>query len=142
MIRVINNKEEEPTLYRSMCDNCGVELEYEKDDTYIGALGGRELICPFCGKPVYVEQPDGIDLNHSNIEFPKHFLPPTDDAIDIDDEEIQKWIRELLCKAESSEEEYVYYIEGMGNAIVFVFKYVDEYVVYVTNKYWECSIPR
>ena len=140
MIKVVG-QEKERKIYRAKCDECGKWLEYEEEDTYIGALGGRELICPACGERVYVEQPEGIDLNSSNIEFPKHFMSP-DKAKDINDAEIQKWVRECLGRAESDLEEWGHYYAGSGNTIVFVFKYEDEYDIYVTKKYWDCSIPR
>lgn len=142
MIRVINRKVEEIKVYHTTCDNCGVELEYEKGDTYIGVFGDREFICPICGETVFVEEPEGIDLDSSNIEFPTHFMKPSDKAIDISDEQIQEWIRGYLYRAENDEENYGYYLTGSGNAIVFITKHEDEYNLYVTKKYWKCSIPR
>lgn len=84
----------------------------------------------------------GIDLNSSNIEFPLHFMPPSDNAVDMGNAKIQEWVRERLRMAESDTEDYGHYFTGSGNTMVFVFKYEDEYDVYVTKKYWECSIPR
>jgi DNA-directed RNA polymerase subunit RPC12/RpoP len=142
MIKVIGKKTEEPKVYRTVCFECEATLEYEESDTYIGALGGRELICPSCGEKIFVDEPEGIDLNSSNIEFPKHFFAPSDRAKDIDNATIQQWVKERLHMAESDTENYGHYLTGSGNTIVFVVKYEDEYSVYVTNKYWECSIPR
>lgn len=142
MIRVVNKKVEEPKIYKVICDECGNELEYEKGDTYIGALGGRELVCPVCGEKVFVDQPEGIELDSSNIEFPIHFFVPNDDAVDIDNSQIQAWVRECLYKAESDSENWCHYVTGSGNTMVFVHKYENEYALYVTKKYYECSIPR
>ena len=52
MVKVINKQTEEPKIYRTTCGECIAELEYEKSDTYIGALGSREIICPSCGEKV------------------------------------------------------------------------------------------
>jgi DNA-directed RNA polymerase subunit RPC12/RpoP len=142
MIKVVNKKTEEPKIYKVTCDECGAQLEYEKDDTYIGALGGREVICPSCGERVFVEEPDGIDLNSSNIEFPLHFMPPSNDAMNIGNTQIQEWVREKLSEAERDGEDGDFYFIGSGNAMVFVFKFTDEYAVYVTKSYYECSITR
>ena len=142
MIKVVNKKAEEIKIYKTTCDECEVDLEYEKDDTYIGALGGRELICPSCGHIVFVDEPEGIDLNSNNIEFPLHFMRYDNGAVDINNEQIQKWVRDRLYVAEHDTEEYGYYITGSGDTMVFVLKYEDEYVAYVAKKYWECSIPR
>ena len=62
--------------------------------------------------------------------------------VDIDNEKIQQYIRERLRVAECDTEDFGYYATGSGNTMVFVFKYEDEYVVYVAKNYWECSIPR
>lgn len=142
MIKVINKNVEVPKIYKTTCEECGAALEYEKDDTYIGVFGGRELICPSCSNKVFVEEPEGIDLNSSNIEFPLHFMPPSDKAVDINSTQIQQWVRERLYMAEHDTEDYGYYFTGSGDTMVLVFKYEDEYEVYVTKKYWECSIPR
>jgi hypothetical protein len=142
MIKVIHKKSDETKIYKITCDECGAELEYEKGDTYIGALGGRELICPVCSEKVYVEEPEGIDLNSSNIEFPLHFMPPSDKAVDIDSTKIQQWVRECLYKMENDSEEYGFYLRGSGNTIVLVTKHEEEYDIYVMKNYWECSIPR
>lgn len=141
MIKVINKKKEEPKTYKSICDKCGAELEYEESDTYIGVYGDRELICPSCHESVFVDEVMGICLNSRNIEFPLHFMPPNDSAVDIDDSKIQEWVRECLKRAES-DHECNFYMTESGNTVVIVLKFVDEYTVYVSKKYYDCSIPR
>lgn len=141
MIKVINKKAEEPKIYKVTCNECGAELEYEKDDTYIGALGGRELICPICDETVFVDEPEGIDLDSSNIEFPTHFMKPNDQALDIEDERVQEWVQKCLKQIEDNPENG-FYISGSGNTVVIALDFEDERDVYVTKKYWECSIPK
>lgn len=141
MIRVINKKAEEPKIYNTTCDECGTEIEYEKSDTYIGALGGREFICPTCGETVFVEEPEGIDLDSSNIEFPTHFMKPSNKTIDIEDERIQEWVQQCLKKIEDNPENG-FYISGSGNTVVIALDFKGERDVYVAKKYWECSIPK
>ena len=142
MIKVIKKKAiEEPKVYKATCFECGAELEYEEADTYIGALGGRELWCPSCGEKVPVDEPYGIDLNSNNIEFPKHFMPPSENAVDIDNETIQEWVQCCLRKSEE-DPDCGFYISGSGNTMVIVLNFADERNIYVTKKYWECSIPR
>ena len=77
-----------------------------------------------------------------NIEFPLHFMQPSGKDVIVSDIEIQKWVRERLRAAENDIEDCGYYITGSGDTLVFVFKYEDEYVVYVTKKNYECSIHR
>lgn len=141
MIRVVNKRAEEPKIYKTTCGECGTELEYEKGDTYIGALGGREFICPTCGETVFVEEPEGIDLDSSNIQFPTHFMKPNSKAIDIEDERIQEWVQKCLKKIEDNPENG-FYISGSRNTVVIALDFEDERDVYVAKKYWECSIPK
>ena len=141
MIKVLNRKIEGPKIYKTICDECGAELEYEEVDTYIGALGGRELICPLCNEKIFIEDIDGIDLNSHNIEFPIHFIAPSDNAVDIEDEKIQEYVRKCLEKVEN-DPECEFYITGTGNTVVIALKFEDEYDVYVTKRYYECSISR
>ena len=60
MIKVLNKKEEQK-VYRQTCYECGAELEYTIDDTYIGALGSRYITCPNCNKKIANESIEGID---------------------------------------------------------------------------------
>lgn len=140
MIKVINKKEE-PKIYKITCDECGAELEYEKNDTYIGALGGRELICLVCNKTVFIDEIEGIDLDSNNIEFPTHFMKLSDEAVDIGDEKIQEWVQKCLKNIENNPEDG-FYIAGSGDTVVIALNFEDERDIYVAKKYWECSIPK
>ena len=139
MIKVIGKKKEEKKIYKTLCDECMVELEYEESDTHIGAYGCRELICPECDARVLVESPDGINLDETNIEFPTHFAYTSDDAVDIDDRTIQGWVRECLqgLKDDSSGN---FNMRASGDTVVIALKYESECEVYVAKKYYDCYI--
>ena len=141
MIKVINRKVEEHKIYKITCYECRAELEFEKRDTHIGALGGRELICPVCNQTVFVDEIEGIDLDSSNIEFPTHFMKPSDEAVDIEDKKIQEWVVKCLKKIEDNPDSG-FYISGSGNTVVIALDFEDEREIYVAKKYWECSIPK
>lgn len=141
MIKVLSKKIEEPKTYKAFCGHCDAELEYEECDTYIGVYGGRELICPSCGKKTSVDQPEGIDLNFNNIKYPSHFYY-MGDGVDIDNQKIQQYIKDLLSKAEQDEDDCAFYYTGTGNTMVFVVKGEEEYSIFVTKNYSECYIPR
>ena len=84
---------------------------------------------------------DGIDLDSSNIEFPKHFFGPG--GVDIQNDEIQKWIRQCLKAAEESDEPYGYFATmGTGNTKVILMAYQDEYEIIVTKDYYQTSVNR
>ena len=140
MIKVLNKKEEQK-VYRQTCYECGAELEYTIDDTYIGALGSRYITCPNCNKKIANESIEGIDLNSKNIKFPEHFFEPG--GVDIDNAQINEWIHKCLKAAEESEEPYGYFITtGSWNTKVILLAYGDEYEIIVTKDYYETSIVR
>ena len=141
MIKVLNKNIDEQKLYRQICDMCGAELEFALNDTYIGALGARYVKCPVCGEEIMTEKCDGIQLNSSNIEFPKHFFEPS--GVDIPDSEINNWVRRCLKIAEESDEPYGYFVHtGSGNTMVILMAYEDEYEIIVTKDYYETSVNR
>lgn len=141
MIKVLNKKKEEKKIYNTICDECQTELEFEESDTYIGGYGGRELICPECGQKIYIDELEGIDLDENNIEFPVHFIHTSDRAININDDEIQKWVRECLNGAKDAPDGG-FSIIASGDTVVIALKFTDVYDIYVAKKYYECSIPR
>ena len=141
MIKVLNKDVNEQKLYRQKCDECTAELEFTFDDTYIGALGARYVKCPICGKENITEGCGGIELDSSNIEFPKHFIEPG--GVDITDSEIENRVRECLKVAEKSDEPYGYFVStGSGNTMVILMAYEDEYEIIVTKDYYETSVNR
>lgn len=140
MIKVLN-KNVEQTFYRQHCEECHAELEFAFDDTYEGALGARYLKCPVCSREVMTHELEGIELNSNNIEFPKHFFGPG--GVNIQDDEIQKWVRQCLKAAEESDEPYGYFLQaGTGNTKVILMAYEDEYNIIVTRDYYETSVNR
>lgn len=141
MIKVLNKDIDERKLYRQKCYECDAELEFSIDDTYIGALGARYVKCPVCGREIMTEECNGIQLNSSNIEFPKHFFEP--DGVDIPDSEINDWVRRCLKIAEESDEPYGYFVHaGSGNTIVILMAYEDEYEIIVAKDYYETSVDK
>lgn len=141
MIRVLNRDVEEPKVYKTTCDDCGAELEYSYEDTHEGYAGMRCITCPMCGYEIMSEYFDGVELNSSNVEFPKHFY--RFNGVDIDNERIQEWIRKCLKEAEESDEQYGYFLHaGTGNSAVILMAYEDEYNIIVAKNYYELSINR
>ena len=140
MIKVLNKDIEGNKFYRQICGECHAELEFSIDDTYVGAFGTRYLKCPVCGEELWTEV-DGIELTSDNIQFPIHFYKFGTDAVDIKDEEIQKWVRKGLKAFETGDaEEFYFYMTG--NAAMIILEMEDEYSIYVMKNYWDCSIPK
>lgn len=143
MIKVLNKKTDEQRLYHQRCDNCYAELECNDEDTYEGAWGSYYVICPECGSECMVDDKLCVKLDSNNIQFPLHFSHLSQNAVKLEDERIQKFVRHCLKSLEDAEEDWgVFSLTGTGNTMVFAFKYEDEYVVYATKDYYETSICR
>ena len=140
MIKVLNKNVEGQKFYIQKCEECCAELEFAFDDTYEGVYGARYLKCPVCGKEVMTEL-YGIDLTPDNIKFPIHFYKVSEDAVNIEDEEIQQWVRKGLNALKSGKAEDFWW-SGTGNSFMIILEMMDEYCIYVMKNYWECSIPK
>lgn len=139
MIKVLN-KDVEQTFYKQECEKCHAELEFAFDDTYEGAYGARYLKCPVCGEELWTEI-DGVELTSDNIKFPIHFYHMGKNAVDIEDDKIQEWVREGLETIEDGNVED-FYLCMTGNAAMIILEMEDEYCIYVMKNYWECDIPK
>ncbi len=137
MIKVLN-KDVEQTFYRQQCEKCHAELEFAIDDTYEGAYGARYLICPICGEELMTEV-DGVELTPDNIKFPIHFYKVGEDAVNIKDEEIQKWVRQGLNAFKNGKAKDFWY-QGTGDSFMIILEMEDEYCIYIMKNYWEGSI--
>ena len=123
---------------RHTCDECGAELEYDKEDVYIGWMGCEYVTCPACDGEIMVGecrvQPPTwkATFHHTSIET---------GAVDIKDTEIQVYVDRVvknLCSDEWKPGEF--YIANVGNALVFGVKWEDGIDIYVAKDYWEDSI--
>lgn len=80
------------------CENCGSVLEVLREDTHIGYVGLPYVTCPCCNYEINIKEfdDDAIDICASNVKYPTHFTVSSKDfrAIEISDEEINKWIQQ------------------------------------------------
>ena len=137
-MKVIKKNEVETSEYpkRIVCEHCGAELEYDRDDEFVGLWGMKCITCPECNEDCFVsdhrvEPPNWkTTFDHTN----------SDSAVAIDDEEIQEMVDKCYERLMSPEwEAGEFYITMMGDTFVFGVKFEDEVNVYVTRDYWEDS---
>lgn len=123
---------------RHTCDECGAELEYDKEDVHVGWMGCEYVTCPACGKETAVNdqrvQPPTwkATFRHTSIET---------GAVDIEDVEIKEYVNKAvksLCSEKWRSGEF--YATSTGNLLVLGIKWEDGVEVYVTKDYWEDSI--
>ena len=122
------------------CENCGSVLEVSREDVHIGWLGLPFVTCPCCNYEMDVEEfeDDAIDICASNVKYPTHFTVSSKDfrAIEISDEEINKWIQQGIGYFRNNPEEYYWYMAS-GNSMVHMYKFDgdEEYYVIVSKDY-------
>lgn len=123
---------------RHTCDECGAELEYDKEDTHIGWMGCEYVTCPACNSEIMV--------NDQRVQSPTwkatfHHTSTETGAVDIEDIKIKEYVDKAvksLCSEKWKPGEF--YITGTGNLLVLGIKWEDGVEIYVTKDYWEDSI--
>lgn len=136
MIKVITKD------YETVCENCNAKLKFEQEDVYYGNMGCAMITCPVCGKETdtYLE---GLSINENNVEFPLHFYHFGKDAVDINNKEINKWVKEVLKRLKQSTYEYDFSEVGTGNTHVIGLKYMDGSInIKVMKNYWDLNINK
>lgn len=138
MIKVKKKVVDEPKVYEAQCCECGCDLECTEEDMHEGPLGAMYITCPECDNEVMIDELDGVNLNSSNIQFPKHFFKYGDGA-PVEDERIQDAVKEMLAQMEKScHDEYMYW--ATGDSMVIVMDSSEEIKVVVAKGYYECDI--
>ena len=139
-MRLIKSNNIEPEYpKRHTCDNCGAELEYDKEDVYIGWMGCEYVTCPACNSETMIGECSRVQPPTWNATF--HHTSAETGAVDVKDTEIQKYVDEVvknLCSDKRKPGEFC--ITGTGNLLVLGIKWEDGVDVYVTKDYWEDSI--
>ena len=136
--------ESKPKTYKITCENCDSELEVEDDDIQVGAYGMGYVVCPCCGEKTYPDElADYFPLAKDNLEFPVHYFSFNNKAVSIDDNTINKWVKECIEEFDPNDESDWCRFTGSGDTMVFVSKLDEdeEYNVYVCKNYYETFIP-
>ena len=139
-------KKIEPYPRMLICEECHSELEYEKSDLRIGALGCVYLDCPCCNRDNLIDgHEDTITLTIDNIEFPIHFFHTSKEngAVDVcNNDEIKKRIKNAVEYFRKNKDEFSYITE-CGNLSLVVYRYEgdEDYQVMLTNNFYSTYIP-
>lgn len=123
---------------RHICDECGAELEYDKEDVHIGWMGCEYVTCPACNRETMVGE--------CRVQPPTwkatfdHVCTDTG-AVDVLDHEVQEYVNKVakaLCSDEYEPGDSA--ITRTGNLLIFGRKWNDGIEIYVTKDYWEDNI--
>lgn len=123
---------------RHVCDECGAELEYDKEDAHIGWMGREYVTCPACGSEIAVSD-QRVHPPTWTVTF--HHTSTETGAVDAEDVKIKEYVDKAvksLCSEQWKPGEF--YIVRTGNLLVLGTKWEDGVEVCVTKDYWEDSI--
>ena len=78
--------------------------------------------------------------NIDNVQFPEDFyhFGQISSAVDIQDDQIQKWIYESLKQIKDEP----FWEVRSGNTAVIILNYDDEYEIIVAKNYWKQSVSK
>lgn len=131
-MRIVENFIEEKYC---VCPHCGTKLGFIEEDTYNG-FDGIKIICPKCHEEITIEP-------YRPLQFPEaYFYFGGEDATNIENIEIEKWVKQGLkhCLVENEES----YATATGNTRVDINRTTDEDEIYfdidVSRNYWEVTI--
>ncbi len=132
------NKVKENYPKKIECE-CGAELEYDKEDMHIGALGYYHITCPVCEEEILLDEEEVIELNENNLRFPTNYF---DYKNGNEIEKVDLWVRECIIHLKNNPNKN-YVFTGSGNTMVFVLKYSEgkEYYVHVSKREYETYVP-
>ena len=138
-MRLIKSNNIEPEYpKRHICDECGAELEYDKEDVHIGWMGYEYVTCPACNCETMVGE---CRVQTPTWKTTFHHTSTETGAVDIKDAETQVYVDKAVKSLYS--EKYKpgeFYITGTGNLLVLGIKWEDSVDIYVAKDYWEDSI--
>jgi len=129
-----------------VCERCGSELEYDKNDISVGEYGCAFVRCPLCGYDNYLEDGENdVNLTMDNVEFPTHFARFSEmtGAVDCcNNENVKMYIRQAINYFRQNKNEFVWYC-GTGNLLVTVYRYDgdENYWVVVSDNHYDTYIP-
>ena len=138
-MRLIKSNNIEPEYpKRHICDECGAELEYDKEDVHIGWMGCEYVTCPACDGETMVGE---CRVQPPTWKTTFHHTSTKTGAVDIKDTEIQVYMDRVvksLCSEKWKPGEF--YATETGNLLVLGIKWEDGVDIYVTKDYWEDNI--
>lgn len=122
------------------CPHCQYTISYTEDEVERVGNESMGVICPHCG--------DAVETEHIEpFTFPDtfyHFGSGDDGNLPyiLSDEETQHYVDIVKRKLQQERKVGEYTFAGIGDTMVFGFKFEDEDVIYVAKNYWEDSVVR
>lgn len=119
------------------CPNCHYTISYTEDEVERVDNEAMGVYCPHCGGVIETEHIEPFT-------FPDTFycFNQNDGAVALSNEETQHYVDIVKRKLQQECQVGEYAFAGVGDTMVFGFKFEDEDVIYVAKNYWEDSVFR
>jgi len=123
---------------RISCEHCDSELEIEQEDLsydfsfrkYEDDIEYPYITCPVCNQKQRIKCDEiQFKTTYDNLEYPNHFRSSVN-GINIEDDEIVRYIRRGIDHLHRYPENCFYYIES-GNTFICIFNNINENNYYV-----------
>ena len=128
-----NKPKTEPII--TTCPNCHYTISYTEDEVERVDNDSLGVYCPHCGGAVETEHIEPFT-------FPDTFycFNQSDGAVALSNEETQHYVDIVKRKLQQECQVGEYAFAGIGDTMVFGFKFEDEDTIYVAKNYWEESV--
>ena len=119
------------------CPHCQYTISYTEDEVERVENDGLGVICPNCNEPIVLEHIEPFTFPDTFYHF-----GTSEDAVYLNNEEVQKYVNIVKRKLQQECKVGEYAFTGIGDTMVFGFKFEDEDVIFVAKNYWEDSVSR
>ena len=129
------NKIPEKRPIITTCPHCQYTISYTEDEIERVTNDGLGITCPNCNEPIVLEHI--VPFTFPNTFY--HF-DIGEDAVCLSNEEVQEYVNIVKRKLQQECKVGEYAFAGIGDTMVFGFKFEDEDVIYVAKNYWQDSV--
>lgn len=119
------------------CPNCHYTISYTEDEVERVDNDSLGVYCPQCGGVIETEH-----IEHFTFPDTFYHFGTSEGAVCLSDDEVQHYIDIVKHKLQQECQVGEYAFAGVGDTMVFGFKFEDEDVIYVAKNYWEDSIVK
>lgn len=120
---------------RCECPNCSAELEYDREDEWVGIFGINFVRCPNCGYEIDVTDKDTKRLVKMTWDY-TFAHTSSDNSVEVSDDNIQQMVDRVYDGVKNEKDGY-FYTNATGNTLVVGIRTSDSTKVYVTKDYYE-----
>ena len=131
------NKTVEKRPIITTCPNCQYTISYTEDEVERVENNGLGIICPNCNESIILEHIEPFTFPDTFYHF-----STSEGAVCLSDDEVQQYVDIVKHKLQQECQVGEYAFAGIGDTMVFGFKFEDEDVIYVAKNYWEDSVAR